>query len=221
MEKQSGHISLIPRAAYEELRINDATISDTEVGVAYLQARGLPVEHSFEALQTTATARNSRWLRFIMVFILGSSTEETAAALQHKAHGSLGTTIEVMAQSTSDSFRPAPTALETNEGAKERANERDTDEVDPIYAPSSSEECASNFILETDSNHKPNYETIFKWDEDNGEGGSWYCSCGEALFDGKCPYGHCGFCKSCEGEVVRDCVAMDGRFRWINTALPN
>ena len=44
MEKQSEHIPLTLTAAYEELQINDTSIPDKDVGVAYLQARRLPVE---------------------------------------------------------------------------------------------------------------------------------------------------------------------------------
>ena len=231
MEKQSEHIPLTLTAAYEELQINDATISDKEVGVAYLRARRLPVEHPTEALQTIATARGSQWLHSIIVPILGSSTEETAATLQYEAQGIFGTTSDVMVQPSSDGFGPAPMALEssesydkvdenanakTKEGANEGANETiDTDEDDSsepdylscfssqsIYAPSSSEDST----LETDSDNESIYEAFFDWDAENGERGRWYCTCGEALIDGKCPYGHCGFCMSCGWNIVGDCL---------------
>ena len=232
MEKQSEHIPLTLTAAYEELQINDTTIPDKDVGVAYLQARRLPVERPTEALQTIATARDSRWLHSIIVPILGASTEEIAATLQYKAHGIFGTTSDVMVQPTSDGLGPAPMPLEpsesydkveenanarTNEGANEGTNETiATDEDDSleldslssqsIYVPSSSEERASDSILETDSDSESDHEAIFEWDEENGERGRWHCSCGEALIDGKCPYGHCGFCKSCGWNIVGDCL---------------
>ena len=235
MEKQSGHTPLTLTAAYEELQITDATISDKEVGVAYLQARRLPVERPTQALQTIATARDSLWLHSIIVPTLGSSTEETAATLQYKAHGILGTTSDIMVQPTSDNFGPAPLALVSSEGydkvdananAKldERANEGanegangtiDTDEADSleldslssqsIYAPSSSEDCTSDSNLEYNTDDESNYEAWFEWDEQNSEGGSWYCTCGEAFIDGKCPDGHCGFCKSCGWNIIGDC----------------
>ena len=190
MEEQFGHEPMCLITAYEELQINDANISDEDVGVAYLQT------------------------------------------LQYEAHGNLGTTSDVMVQPTSDSFGPAPSALKSSEGydkvdenadakTNERANEganetMDTDEADSleldslssqsIYAPSSSEDCSSDSILETDSDNESDYEAFFEWDEQNSEGGSWYCSCGEAFIDGKCPYGHCGFCKSCGWNIVGDCL---------------
>ena len=168
MEKQSENKPSALTAAYEELVVKDATISDKEVGVAYLQARRLAVERLTEALETIATARESQWLHSLTVPILGSSTEDTAATLQYEAHG------DVMFQSTPDGFGPALTALKssesddkvdedadatTNEGASEGANEAmDTDKNDtleldglaskPIYPPSSGEDKVNKVCAE-------------------------------------------------------------------------
>ena len=228
MEKQSGDIPLALSVAYGELQINDATISDIEVGVAYLQARRLHVERPTQALQTIATARDSRWLHSIIVPILDSSTEETTATLQYKANGILDTSSDVMVRPTADTFEPAPLALVSSEGydkvdgnANTKSNGRvneptDTDEADlmeldnsspqSIYAPSSSEERSSDSISESDSDNESEEEPYFDWDVENDERGSWYCTCGEAFVDGKCPDGHCGFCKSCGWEIYGDCL---------------
>ena len=137
MEKQSGDIPLALSVAYEELQINDATISDIEVGVAYLQARRLHVERPTQALQTIATARDSRWLHSIIVPILDSSTEETTATLQYKANGILDTSSDVMVRPTADTYEPALLALVSSEGydkvddnANTKSNERANEPTD-------------------------------------------------------------------------------------------
>ena len=225
MEKQSGDIPLALSVAYEELQINDATISDIEVGVAYLQACRLHVERPTQALQTIATARDSRWLHSIIVPILDSSTEETSATLQYKANGILDTSSDVMVRPTADTSEPALVSSEcydkVDENANTKSNERaneptDTDEADSleldnsspqsIYAPSSSEERSSDSISESDSDNESEEEPYFDWDVENSERGSWYCTCGKAFVDGKCPDGHCGFCKSCGWEIYGDCL---------------
>ena len=176
-------------------------------------------ERPNEALQTIATARDSRWLHAIIVPMIDPSTEEPAATLQDKANGILDTSSDVMVRPTADTFEPASLALVSSEdyekvdekaNAKknERANEPiDTDEADSlelgssssqsIYAPSSSEECSSDSISSSDSENEAKYQPYFEWDVEDSERGSWYCSCGKAFVDSQCPDGHCGFCRSC------------------------
>ena len=236
MEKQSGDIPLTLTAAYEELHINDPTISDKEVGVAYLRARGSAVEQPTEALQIIANAGDSRWLQSTVIPIPGPLTEGTVTTLQDRAHSVSATTSDTMVQPSSNILGAIPTAMESFEG-QERADEKanaianeeaikkaneeasetvDTDEADSLeldslssqstYAPSSSEEYASDSILEADSDDVPDYEAWFDRDDENSEGGIWTCDCGEAFVDGKCPYGHCGLCKSCGWNIVGDCL---------------
>ena len=91
----------------------------------------------------------------------------------------------------------------------------DTDEADSLeldslssqsaYAPSSSEEYTSDSMVEADGDELSDYEAYFEWDYENSERGIWTCECGEAFVDGKCPYGHCGFCKTCGWTIVGDC----------------
>lgn len=233
MEKQSGNIPSTLTAAYEELHIDDPTISDKRVGVANLHAHGSAVEQPTEALQNISNARDSRWLQSTVTPIPGPLTERAVATLQDGAHSVSATTSDVMVQPTSNIFGPIPTAIGSSEGqerAVEKANskagegpvekaneEASTDEADSLefdslssqstYAPSSSEEYASDSFMEPDLDDCSDYDAWFDWDDDNDEGGSWTCDCGEAFIDGKCPYGHCGFCKSCGFNLVGDhCV---------------
>ena len=236
MEEQSGHIPLTLTAAYEELHIDDPASSDKEVGVADLPARGLAVEQPTEALQIIANARNSRGLQSTVIPISGPLTEGMVTTLQDRTHSVSATTSDIMVQRPFDFFWPIPAAMESSEGqegADEKANAKanedaikkaneevsetvDTDETDSLefdslssqstYAPSSSEEYASDSIWEADSDEASIYEAWFDWDDENSEGGIWTCDCGEAFVDGKCPYGHCGFCKSCGWNIVGDCL---------------
>ena len=236
MEKQSGHVPLTLTAAYEELHIDDPTILDKEVEVPYLHAQESAVEQPTEALQITTNARDSRWLQSTIIPTPGPLTEGTVTTLQDRAHSVSATTSDIMVQPTSNIFGPVPTAMESSEGqerahkkantianeeAIKKANEEasetiDTDEADSLeldslssqstYAPSSSEESSSDSILEADLDDESNYEAWFDWDDENCEGGVWTCVCGEAFVDGKCPYGHCSFCKSCGWNIVGDCL---------------
>lgn len=104
MEKQSEYIPLTLAAAYEELHIDDPTISDKRVGVAYLHARGSAVGQPTGALQVIAIARDSQWLQSIIVPIPGPFPEGTVATLQDGAHSVSATTSDPMVQPTSHIF---------------------------------------------------------------------------------------------------------------------
>ena len=227
MEEHSGDVSSSLTAAYKKLKIDDPTISDKDVGAAYLHARASAAEQSAEALRMIAKARDSRWLQSAVRPSAGPLAEEYVPKLQDEAHSVPATTSDIMFQPTSKIFGPIATAIEpskdqqrADEKSNARANEEaietvDTDDTDSseldslssqsTYAPSSSEDSASDSYVEVDSDDASDREVWFEWDDESCEGGFWACDCREPFVDGKCPFGHCSFCKSCGWTIVGDC----------------
>lgn len=199
-------------AAYKKLHIDDPTILDEQIVVAYYEACGSPQKDRDESLAMIAEARNSRWLRMI-VANPGCLTNEMVAILNNKPQESSAIADHVIGPPAPHGVEPILPAIEaciSREKANDRDSDTDTSDVDSLssqsaYAPSSSEEYASDSIVDADFNEFQDEEAYFDWDDETDEGGVWNCSRGEQLIDGKCPEGHCGFCKNCGWEIVADC----------------
>ncbi|MCJ1452399.1 hypothetical protein MMC28_002742 [Mycoblastus sanguinarius] len=198
--------------AYSILFIEDRTMADEDVVVACYRHGSEPLDwrsSSALALESIASARQSRFLRF-MVTMLPHLNDKNVSVLAKKFSAESSTSESVTIESSPIAVCLTPVSgEETNELEEaemdefgEHDNDSDEDgeeDTDTPKSPSSSEaEISSTDEMVTDSDFSEEVEGVY-YDRI-----TWRCEeCGQELVDSKCPLGHrLKRCTPCGWQLV-------------------
>lgn len=214
--------------AYKKLDIDDHAVSDEQVVVAYHATASLYFDHSQqeEALETIAAARHSRFLHFALAIrdhlddeniaiLKGMAPDRSTVANQLTvqptitANSSPDTVVESAAdekmdiESSVDSIdTPDDSSLESESHAGATHDyglpRLETPDPEGSYIPCSSDQSSG----ESDREDEP--DELLWWDQANEVWRCWNCE--QEFVEGKCPNGHCAFCRNCEWQFAgEDC----------------
>ena len=203
--------------AYSALTINDTTIPDEEVVVAYYAVTSQLACYSYQdnAFKIIASARNSRLLRFVFAIRI-SLNAENVALLRGQASNSSGvqSPSEVEVPSTAVSSSGTLVGSTTDEEVKEPSDEgidtpkesaSDSESVNDasMASPTPSSQDSYTGSSSNESSEDSDLSVTMDGLDWDTRDEVWYClSCNEDIVEGRCAQGHCGFCKSCEWQYT-------------------